>query len=127
MAGARTLAELADQSSYLVGDEVRYDPAAVEKFLSGEQLVHLAALADALESAEPWTAANVEAAFRTLIERLGIKLGKLAQPARVALTGGTASPGIFEVAEILGKERTLARLHGASRVDTSRERRSGDA
>jgi glutamyl-tRNA synthetase len=73
----------------------------------------LSALADELQSVEPWTAANIESAFRAVIERLGLKLGKLAQPARVALTGGTASPGIFEVAELLGKERTLARIRNA--------------
>jgi glutamyl-tRNA synthetase len=48
-----------------------------------------------------------------LTARHGLKLGKLAQPVRVALTGGTASPGLFEVMEILGREKTLARLAAA--------------
>jgi glutamyl-tRNA synthetase len=110
---ARTLAELAEQAVYLISDDVRYDPAAVEKFLSGDQREHLCTLAAELEPVDPWTTVNIESAFRTVIERLGVKLGKLAQPARVALTGGTVSPGIFEVAELLGKQRTLARIRTA--------------
>jgi glutamyl-tRNA synthetase len=110
---ARTLAELAEQASYLVSDHVRYDAAAVGKFLSGEQLVHLRALADELAAVEPWTVERIEAVFRALVERLGTKLGKLAQPTRVALTGGTASPGIFEVCEVLGRQRTVERIRSA--------------
>jgi len=48
-----------------------------------------------------------------VLERFEIKLGKLAQPARVAFTGGTVSPGIFELCEVLGRDRTVARLRSA--------------
>ena len=51
-----------------------------------------------------------EEAFKKLVEEAGIKMGQLAQPVRVALTGRTASPGLFEVMEVLGRERTLIRL-----------------
>ena len=51
-----------------------------------------------------------EESFKKLVEEQGIKMGQLAQPVRVALTGRTASPGLFEVMEILGRERTLIRL-----------------
>ena len=57
-----------------------------------------------------WTAAGLEAAARTDGEETGVKLGQLAQPLRAALTGGTASPGIFEIMEILGREECLGRL-----------------
>jgi glutamyl-tRNA synthetase len=110
---ARTLVELAQQASYFVSDEVRYDPDAVDKFLSNDQLEHLRALADALERVDSWSHEGIEAAFRDVVERRGLKLGKLAQPARVALTGGTASPGIFEVCEVLGKRRTIERIRGS--------------
>jgi glutamyl-tRNA synthetase len=110
---ARTLTELADQAWYFVSDDVRYDAEAVAKFMSGEQLAHLRALTDELAGVHDWGHDAIQAAFKSLCERLGLKLGKLAQPARVALTGSTASPGIFEVCEVLGKERTLARIVGA--------------
>jgi glutamyl-tRNA synthetase len=51
-----------------------------------------------------------EEGFKKLVEEEGIKMGQLAQPVRVALTGRTASPGLFEVMEVLGRERTLIRL-----------------
>ncbi len=57
-----------------------------------------------------WTQKELEEATRGYAEAQDIKLGKAAQPLRAALTGGTVSPGIFEVMEILGREETLARL-----------------
>ena len=53
---------------------------------------------------------EIEKAFSSIVEKKGVKLGSLAQPARVAITGGTASPGIFEVIEIIGKDRVIRRL-----------------
>jgi glutamyl-tRNA synthetase len=55
----------------------------------------------------------VQAAFERVLERFGMKLGQLAQPVRVALTGGTVSPGIYEVIAVLGRQRTIARLKRA--------------
>jgi glutamyl-tRNA synthetase len=74
----------------------------------------LQALIVALESLpEPLTAKAVEPVFQSVMTEWGVKLGDLAQPVRVALTGGTVSPGIFEVISVLGKERTLRRLKSA--------------
>ncbi|MBF0551478.1 MAG: hypothetical protein HQK60_13195 [Deltaproteobacteria bacterium] len=55
----------------------------------------------------------MEEIFRTMAESLGLKLGKIAQPVRVALCGKTASPGLFEVMSVLGRDRVLARLKAA--------------
>jgi glutamyl-tRNA synthetase len=63
----------------------------------------LAALAD-------WDAASVEAAIREVAEGKSVKLGKLAQPLRAALTGSTTSPGIFDVLALLGRDESLARI-----------------
>ena len=61
-----------------------------------------------------------EESFKKLVEEEGIKMGQLAQPVRVALTGRTASPGLFEVMEVLGRERTLFRLQkGIERASSS--------
>lgn len=70
----------------------------------------LAAARDALAAAADWTHESLEAAVRTLAEARGLKLGKVAQPLRAALTGTTVSPPIFEVAAILGREETFARI-----------------
>ena len=51
-----------------------------------------------------------EESFKKFVEEEGIKMGQIAQPVRVALTGRTASPGLFEVMEVLGRDRTLLRL-----------------
>lgn len=110
---AHTLVELAAQARALVCDDLRYDPKSVRKFLGEAERERLVALADALEGVQPWQASTIEAAFADIVARFEIKLGKLAQPARVALTGGTVSPGIFEVCEALGIERTVSRLRGA--------------
>jgi len=66
-----------------------------------------------LTAVPDWTEEGIHAVFTGLMEELALKLGKIAQPIRVALTGGTASPGLFEVMQILGKEQTLARLNAA--------------
>jgi glutamyl-tRNA synthetase len=107
---ARTLVELAEQARVFLSDDVRYDPTAVAKFLGETERRHIDAVCTELASLESWEVATIDAAFHRVIERAELKLGKLAQPVRVALTGGTVSPGIFEVCAVLGKERTLARL-----------------
>jgi glutamyl-tRNA synthetase len=57
--------------------------------------------------------AKIQAAFEKVLTRFGLKLGQLAQPVRVALTGGTVSPGIYEVIAVLGRDRTVTRLQKA--------------
>ena len=80
------------------------------RFLDEEGLARLSALAQQLERLADWDESNVEAAFAAALADLDVKLGKLAQPARVALTGSKASPGIYEGCVVLGRKRTLARL-----------------
>ena len=62
---------------------------------------------------EPWTEANVQAALDAAAERLGVKRKQVFQPLRVALTGTTVSPGIFETVALLGRDETLARMDHA--------------
>lgn len=114
---AKTLAQLADSSLCFRADTVQWDEKAVKKHLTAESAALLVELADRLESCADWDASTLEMEFRALIEARGLKLGKLAQPVRVACTGGTVSPGIFDVLEILGRERSLERLRaGAARA-----------
>jgi glutamyl-tRNA synthetase len=77
---------------------------------------YLRELKDGIESISDFSALELEKVFKSIVEKHGIKLGALAQPVRVAMTGGTESPGIFEVLEVLGKEKTLRRLDKALKI-----------
>lgn len=90
------------------------DPAAFQKVIASDGGVEcLKAAREALASAEPFTVENVEAALREVVERQGVKSGKVFQPVRVAIAGTTVSPGIFESVVLLGKDETLARIDTA--------------
>ena len=107
---ATTLADAADALDYFFREPPVFDPKAKAKFLVGDKLVLAHKLADALAAVQPWAAAPLEAAMKAWLEQSGVELKDAAQPARVALTGRTASPGLFEVLEILGRELSLSRL-----------------
>jgi glutamyl-tRNA synthetase len=79
----------------------------------------LAAAAETLAQVEPFDAERIEAALRSLAERLGLKPREAFQPIRLAVTGSNVSPGLFESLELLGKEETLARIGGSGRGDAS--------
>jgi glutamyl-tRNA synthetase len=112
---ARTLAELAEKLRFYLADDedIEYDPKAMKKFLNEKTKPYLEDLHPGLSSLEDFTHDKLEAAFNSVMQKHEVKLGKVAQPVRVALTGGTESPGIFEVIEVLGKERTIKRLKKA--------------
>ncbi len=112
-ARSKTLIEMADQARFYYVETVEYDPAAAEKNLKPESLDPLRLLIQHLESLTDFTIAGLEKIFLTVMEATGLKLGKIAQPVRVALTGKTASPGIFEIIEILGKGAVVRRLQQA--------------
>ena len=110
---AKTLTELAAFLRFYVSDEVVLDPKAAAKHLTPEIAPALGDLIARLERLPAWDQQRIEAAFHESMEAHHLALGKLAQPVRVAVTGGTVSPGIFEVLDVLGRERTLARLRAA--------------
>ena len=83
--------------------------------------MHLAPLKTLLAGCEVFNAAALEEAVKAWAERDDIKLGAIAQPARVALTGQSVSPGIFEVMELLGRNITLERLDAALELHAERE------
>jgi glutamyl-tRNA synthetase len=109
---AKTLAELADVARFYVERRpLRMDDKARQVLDDGSRRL-LAGLADAL-AAVPWSATALEARLRHFAEGQGLKLGAAAQPLRAALTGSIASPPIFEVMEVLGREETLGRIRDA--------------
>ncbi|AKU91122.1 glutamate--tRNA ligase [Vulgatibacter incomptus] len=106
---AKTLVELVDISRYFF---VRVQPEekAAAKFLTGPSLDYLREAREAIASAAGLDEGNLGPAFTALAEKHAVGLGKIAQPLRVALTGGTASPGIYDVIGLLGREESLARI-----------------
>jgi glutamyl-tRNA synthetase len=109
----RTLRELAEQMAvYFVDDDaIDYDADTVKKHIKGDDLAsRLSALHGTLSSTDPFDVTTSEAALRALAETQGVSAAKLIHPLRLALTGKGASPPIFDVAVVLGKERTLRRL-----------------
>jgi glutamyl-tRNA synthetase len=112
-ARSKTLREMAEQAVFYFDEEIAYDPDAARKFLTLEALPSLTLLIAALETLGDFSEQAVEQVFHGLVEKTGLKLGKIAQPVRVALSGRAASPGIYEIMAIIGRERVLARLRKA--------------
>ena len=111
---SKTLLEMADGAHFYYRDDVRpYDEKAAKKFLKPEMLRVLALLAEQLDVLDNLEEKTQEGAFSKVMDETGLGFGKIAQPVRVALTGTTVSPGIFEVIAVLGKARVLARLTAA--------------
>jgi glutamyl-tRNA synthetase len=113
--GFRLLREVDEASRFLfVPDErIAYQPDAIEKILKKGDAQGLAVLRDlgpVLGGVGEWTTPQLEAAVNRYCEQKGLGLGKVAQPLRVAVSGGTVSPPIFDSLELLGRERTLLRI-----------------
>jgi glutamyl-tRNA synthetase len=107
---AATLPALADQGRYYFEDPEAYEPAALAALAAADLGPRLDRLAERLAGLEPWTAEAIERAVRDLAVGLGLRLVDLAQPARLALTGRTASPPVFADMAALGRDTTLRRL-----------------
>jgi glutamyl-tRNA synthetase len=105
----RKLSQFVDDAALFFTEGVEYESAAVEKHLPG-MAPHLAALRERMETVEPFDAATIEQALRDLATARGIKAAALIHATRVAVTGRAASPGLFEVLELLGREKTVTRL-----------------
>lgn len=109
----RTLKELAEISAFFFRDVIDIDPKSAEKWLNADGIERLRTIWEKLSALHHLDRESVSKIFETLVQETGLKMVKIAQPARVALTGTTASPGIFEVMTILGKDNVLKRLHAA--------------
>ena len=108
---AKTLRDFVEQARPLLTASVEYEPDAVAKHLAApDTRDHVAALASALSGISPFDEPHVEAVVRGTAAERGIKAGQLIHAVRVALTGRTASPGLFEVMVLLGREETSRRL-----------------
>ena len=113
--GFRTLREVDEVSRFFFArdDSIAYDPDAVEKVLrknNSEGLSQLQQIRAMLSEVPDWSAVSLNAAVKAYCEQKQLGLNKVAQPIRIAISGGTISPPIFESLEFLGRERTLQRI-----------------
>jgi glutamyl-tRNA synthetase len=111
---SKTLREMAEKSLYFY-NEVEYNSEAVEQHLTQEALPALSALQVILAKLPDWNKDTIHQALLTVVEKLGVKLGKVAQPVRVAVTGNTVSPSVDLTLFLLGRELTLQRLEAAKK------------
>jgi glutamyl-tRNA synthetase len=110
---ARNFADAAHHVDFYFRDPPELDDKARDKFVTAATAPHLVALADALAAVEPWQPEPLEARFRTFLEERGISMKEAAQPLRVALTGRSASPPLFDVMAVLGRDVSLTRMRRA--------------
>jgi glutamyl-tRNA synthetase len=106
----QTLADFWPLAGALVEAPEDPDPKAWKQWGSSP---HLRTVRDRLANVEPWDVGAVESALRSLVDEVGVKPKEIFQPIRVALTGATVSPGIFESVAALGRDETLARIDKA--------------
>ncbi len=112
---SKTLQEMALQAGFYFNEAVDLDEQAARKFLKAGVLAPLRELRTQLAALNDFGEKELEQVFVGLMEKFDIKLGKIAQPVRVALTGTSVSPGIFEIMAVLGPDRVLPRLDQAIR------------
>ena len=110
---AKSVNSLAESSLFLVAERPLVLDDKAKSLLNEEACAVLQRLADRLESLAEWDKDLVENAVRAAAEAEGLKLGKIAQPLRAALTGTTVSPGIFDVLDVLGRDQSIGRIRDA--------------
>jgi glutamyl-tRNA synthetase len=113
---SHTLVEMKTAAIPFLVDEITMDEKARTKHLTPDVAPLLSELAKRLDAVESFTHTEIEKVFNSMVTEKGIKLGKLAQPARVALTGTTVSPGIYDVIEVMGKQKSVKRINAAMKL-----------
>lgn len=118
---SRTLRDMADQMAFLYRPLTEYDAAGVAKHFGPESGERLRTLAEALERTSQFTAEDLNALYQTLAEGMGIPRAQLIHPTRLALTGRTVGPGLFELMAALGRTTSVMRLRRAAEFADARE------
>ncbi len=107
---ARTLVELLDMMDYYFKQDIEYDQTAVQKFFKSEKLPYLETALSRISTMNEFSRDSIKKAIKEIVTDKEIKLGDIAQPLRLAITGRTVSPGLFEIMEILGKTTVIDRI-----------------
>jgi glutamyl-tRNA synthetase len=117
---SKTLKEMAQGARFYYLDPVEFEEKAVKKFLTPTTLPVLTACSLGIQALATYTQESLEALFKQVMDNTGLKFGKIAQPLRVALTGTTVSPGIFEMLLALGQEKAVQRIDQAVQMVQNR-------
>jgi glutamyl-tRNA synthetase len=113
----RQLSQIVDAARPFLEEPVSVEPDAAKKYLSSAELHQpFAALVETFAGLDRFSPQSLETALRTTADLAGIKAGALIHATRVAVTGRAVSPGLFEVLELLGQQRTVARMRAAKRL-----------
>lgn len=107
---AKTVLELIDLAQFIYAQRPLVVDEKAQALLTDEARAHLRDIAEALRGIDEWSVVSIDDAVRQFADHVGLKLGKVAQPLRAALTGRTISPGIFEVMVLIGREESLLRI-----------------
>jgi glutamyl-tRNA synthetase len=109
----KTFGELSTYAGFYFTDKIEYNAEAVKKDFVPENKPRLEKLRDAFAKLDSFIAANLEAALKDTAKELGVKVGVLVHPCRLAVTGNTAGPSLYHLLEVLGKEKVMARIERA--------------
>ncbi len=118
---SKTLLDMADGAAFYFQKTISYDEKAVKKFFKSSSIKPLYLLIKQFNELDGFEEKDIENAFKAVMELTVLKLGKIAQPVRLALTGKTVSPGIFEIIGVLGKKEIVSRLNNAIKFISERE------
>jgi glutamyl-tRNA synthetase len=116
----RTFQEMTEESAYFFEDSIERNDDDVEEWLTADIAEMFEELVEGLDELDTWTNENIDDTIRDLCDRHGEGLGAIAQPVRVAVTGGTSSPGLFSTLAMLGRDRSIERLSEALEIIQSR-------
>jgi glutamyl-tRNA synthetase len=109
----KTFSELPAYGGFYFRDSIEYDPEAAKKSFLPENKPRVERLRDAFAKLEKFDAASIEAALKATATELGVKAGVLVHPVRLACTGNSSGPSLYHLLEVIGKEKTLARIERA--------------
>ncbi|WP_169569177.1 glutamate--tRNA ligase [Sneathiella limimaris] len=115
---AKSVISLADSAAFLLAKRPLTMDEKASKLLDDNSILVLQKLADRLEALGNWDKDHIEGVVRETADLEDLKLGKIAQPLRAALTGTTVSPGIFDVLEVLGKEESIGRIRDTNKTES---------
>jgi glutamyl-tRNA synthetase len=110
---SKKIVEIAENSCYFFRDPANYDPQAAKKYFKSETQSLLELLAGKLAMLEPFSRESLEELYRQVAEGMGLSAGKLIHPTRLAVSGVSFGPGLFEMLELLGRETVIRRLQNA--------------